>query len=358
MNRTHRIPKAFARLTSTLHGCLILLLTSTAQAQSPAAVESAPLPPSQLGDPAAADAMFQRGLALRSDGQLDAACGKFEESYRLEPDGGALGNVADCREKKGKVATAWALFRAAARLADIQGEHSQFTYFTERANGLKDKLSYLTLHVADANPGLEVKRDNAVVGRAQFDIAVPIDPGPHTIAVNAPGYTPVTLHVVIGEKADNQVIALPPLQPLATPAARLPHAPPLPPPPRLQQQPPPEGKAQPWPWLLGGVGATALVVGGVSGVLALHDKSRVQEGCNSAHGCQDPESYALQSRRDAEWTLARITFPIGVAALGAAVTWLTLENAKPEQLKPDTNVKVIGATANSRGSQLWVGGSF
>lgn len=62
-----------------------------------------------------ATALFDEGQALKKEGRVADACEKFEESYELDPAIGTELNVADCREREGKVDEAWELFDHAAR---------------------------------------------------------------------------------------------------------------------------------------------------------------------------------------------------------------------------------------------------
>src|SRR5262249_19600950 len=72
------------------------------------------------GDKAAAVALFDEAEKLMAQSQFAAACPKYAESYRLEPAIGALVHLADCQEKAGQLATAWASWRDAAELADTR----------------------------------------------------------------------------------------------------------------------------------------------------------------------------------------------------------------------------------------------
>src|SRR5215471_2500246 len=65
----------------------------------------------------AAEALFQEGRRLLSEGQTDEACARFAGSFAIEASSGTLLNLASCHEKQDKTATAWAEYRAAARLA-------------------------------------------------------------------------------------------------------------------------------------------------------------------------------------------------------------------------------------------------
>src|ERR1700678_3583891 len=66
---------------------------------------------------AAAEALFDEGKALMAAGNYASACPKFAESNRLDEGIGTSLWLADCFEKNGQTASAWAEFRAAAALA-------------------------------------------------------------------------------------------------------------------------------------------------------------------------------------------------------------------------------------------------
>ncbi len=303
-------------------------------------------------DAAAAAVLFHEGYKLRQEGQDDAACKKFEESARLDPMAGTLMNLAECRANQGKIATASGWYHKAVILAENQGDKVLLEKATEHARELDAELSYLEIQVERPLPGLEIRRDDVIIGAAQLNEPLPIDPGTHVITASAPGYKMFTQSVSLGEVSDNKTVIVPALEPLPPPlpVPQLPQT--------RQEQPLIQTKTNPWPWVLGGVGVTAIVVGGVSGILALHDKSRVESGCNSAKGCQDAQTFALQSQRDVEWNVARITFPIGVAAVGAAVTWLALDKSSRELPRSDSTINGFGASADRAGGLLWVTGGF
>src|SRR6185295_14702479 len=80
-----------------------------------AALCSSPVARAQARDPAAAEALFSAGREAFEKGDYATACPKFEESHRLDPGAGALINLAACREKLGKLASAWESWQQALR---------------------------------------------------------------------------------------------------------------------------------------------------------------------------------------------------------------------------------------------------
>src|SRR5437764_5986851 len=62
---------------------------------------------------ATAEALFEDGKRLASAGEYAAACPKFAASQKLDPAVGTALNLADCYEKLGRTACAWAEFRSA-----------------------------------------------------------------------------------------------------------------------------------------------------------------------------------------------------------------------------------------------------
>lgn len=141
-------------------------------------------------DKAAAEALFDEGRKLMDQKSYDAACAKFESSQRLAAGIGTLLYLADCYEKSGRVASAWATFREAASKAAAAGQQDRARIANDRAGALEPKLSKLTIRVGSEVPGLEVKRNGTAVGRDIWGAPVPVDPGSYSIEARAPGKTP------------------------------------------------------------------------------------------------------------------------------------------------------------------------
>src|ERR1700735_1999583 len=68
-----------------------------------------------------AEALFEEARSLVAAGKYAEACPKFADSERLGPSVATLLNLANCWEKAGHTATAWATYREAASAANAAG---------------------------------------------------------------------------------------------------------------------------------------------------------------------------------------------------------------------------------------------
>src|SRR5438132_1600692 len=108
---------------------------------------------------AAAEALFQQGTSLMQDKQFAKACDKFEGSNQLDPALGTMLRLADCYDRVGKTASAWAVFRESASLARTRNEGEREKIAADRAADLEKRLSKIELKVdaKNAPPGLEIR---------------------------------------------------------------------------------------------------------------------------------------------------------------------------------------------------------
>ncbi|HZO15074.1 MAG TPA: hypothetical protein VFB62_17480 [Polyangiaceae bacterium] len=161
-------------------------------------------------DPAAAQTLFEQALQLRDDGKLEEACVKFAESQRLDPQLGTLFNLADCYARTGKTASAWAAY------VELEGQarprnDPRADVAKKRAEELKPNLSAMRIEVPEPVEGLEVKRDDVVVGKAQWGEPVPVDPGAHHLRASAPGYKPWEQNVTLDPDGAELEVVVPTL---------------------------------------------------------------------------------------------------------------------------------------------------
>src|SRR5580704_12506271 len=193
----------------------ILLLPSTARA----------------ADPIAAQALFDEAKQLMADGRYTAACPKFAESQEADPGLGTQFHLADCWQHVGRLASAWALFRDVESQAHARGEFGRERVAHDRAAALEPFLPRLQIVPRDAEriPGLTIRRDGAEIGREQWGVAVPIDPGAHAVVAYAPGKQPWGTGVEVPLDSKIVTVELPPLLNLPTASSAAPAAPLRPP---------------------------------------------------------------------------------------------------------------------------------
>jgi hypothetical protein len=269
---------------------------------------------------AALEALFAEGKRLMNEGKYAEACPKLLASYRLdEKRAGTLLNLADCYEKNGQLASAWARFVEARTLAARNNQVERVAFATEHATALEPRLSRLTISVTESVPGLQVRRDGVLVDAGALGVAVPVDGGAHTIDAVAPGKRAFRAEVPIGASADVRTFRVPPLEEDAR--ARTSEAPP----PRTELA---ASSTRPLLELgLLGVGVAGVGVGAYFGVAALGKRSDSAPYCGQAgRGANDCTAPGVALRSDAvrDGTLSTVFVGLGVAALaGAAVLWLT-----------------------------------
>jgi len=162
------------------------------------------------GEVPLAEMLYQNGRELMAQGNFAEACPKLAESYRLDPATGTLLNLAGCHEGEGKLASAWVEYMDAARASRRGGRPDRVRFAEEHANRLAPRLSRLTIVVAPgAEPAdLQITLDGAVVGKAVFGVAAPLDPGTHVVVATAAGRRPFTHTLVLGPEADQQTVTV------------------------------------------------------------------------------------------------------------------------------------------------------
>jgi hypothetical protein len=301
--------------------------------------------------------LFNEGVALFNKGDFESACPKLEASLKAYPGIGTRGKLAECYEKLGRYASAYAAYREVAQLATMTGDPAREQVASERAKSLEPKLSYVTVTVVPANdvPGLVVKRNGREVERAKLGSAEPVDAGSVAFDVSAPGRKPFNGKVTVtqGQAARFEVpaLALEGAAPLPPPVATTP--PPSPSPVSGDDSTALYGDRPSWQRPLGLVLLGAGVVGmGVGGFFGLSAKTKYNDafdggGCDRAtKTCDAPGQAAVDDARS-KATLSTILFGAGggLVVVGAIVL-LTAPSNKPRalQLAPTTYAGGAGLT--------------
>jgi serine/threonine-protein kinase len=185
-----------------------------------AAATSLALPERVLAsDAATAEALFQEGRRLMTEARFAEACPKLAESYRIDPGLGVLLYLGDCYERAGKLASAWATFHEAIPPSRKAGQRDREEVARTRASALEPRLPKLVLNTPASVPkGYLVLRGEAEIAPATFGVAVPLDPGPHTLVVSAPGFETARIELV-AEEGKLSTVNLPELRPVESPTS-------------------------------------------------------------------------------------------------------------------------------------------
>jgi hypothetical protein len=328
----HALPTRPGLASTVAGGVFLAMLAAAGVAGAQSSAESA----------AAAEALFQEGKKLMAEGKYADACPKLVNSQNLDPAVGTLLNLADCFERNGQIASAWATFKDVVAGAKTAGQSERAETARRRASALEPRLPRLVIEVsASALPAIaEIKRDGVVVPKGVWGVQLPVDPGDHVVEASGPGHKTWSQRVTAAE-GKTVTIAVPPPggdTTASTVPAGLPQAQPPAEPPATPQPNEPPSPAQPAPtsrraatssW--SGQKTAAVVVGGV-GVLALGIDAFIVLGAKAKYDGADCPNGNLCSQagyedRQSAFGMARtagVVFGVGAAAaVGAAVLWIT-----------------------------------
>jgi hypothetical protein len=255
------------------------------------------------GDTKRADALFDSAKRIRDAGQFDDACPLFAESSRLAPGVGVLLYLGECNQRIGRTASAWTAFESAERLARARADR-RVEIAHARAAALVPIVSGLTIGVSAAvaaeNP--DVLLDGVRIPPDEWNAAMAVDPGDHTVTVSVPGHASRTMAAHVDVACRDATVTV------AAPVAESPSRP-APPSAAAATDEPPAARGA-WdgrPWIgVGLLGAGALGVAVGTTILLNRDRTSSSSGSSPT---QDTGS-AIASG---------VAFALGGAALIAGV---------------------------------------
>lgn len=308
--------------------------------------------PATAEDVAAAEALFNRGVADMKASKFDTACPAIEESYRLDPRPGTLFALAECEAKRGRVAT------AVTRYGDYLALYSRLPPDQQTAQKGRDKTATkkkaelapevpeITLSLPpDAPRGVVIKRDDAVLSEAALGVALPIDPGDHVVTTQAPGGDVVETKVTL-KRGEKKSLTLPvkpaPTAPVASATTTASAAPTVTPPPSTGSS----GRRTAG-FVVGGVGVAALAVGGVMGGLALGKKAIVKDNCTGTF-CNHEGKLAADSGKKLA-LVSTIGFGVGLAGVATAIVLIATAPSGPKSAAARPPQKRVSADVWSAG---------
>jgi tetratricopeptide (TPR) repeat protein len=281
----------------------------------------------------AAEALFEEGRKLIAQRNPAQACPKFAESQRLDPSPSTLLNLGSCYERIGKTASAWATYREAASAASAHDRSSLVTVAQHHAAAIEPELARLVIAPSTPVEGLEITRDGQRVGRGEWEVAVPVDPGTIKVEAVAPKKKRWSTSIEVAQAGKTVTLTVPTLDD-------------APPEPLALAQPtttttsaemdgrPAADSAAPAPHVVAWQKPAAVVAGGVGiaglalgTVFVLRAKSKYDDSlaqCPSNNNLCTQQGVSLRDDARSAGNIATASFIAGAVSLGAgAVLWLT-----------------------------------
>jgi len=265
---------------------------------------------SQAGDHARAIELAARAAALRATPSL---------RYFLAREHLAVGHPVEAITLAGECAS------GARADREVHSREALVARCEAVAAEAERGVARLTVRVPTPEPeGLRVTVAGSVLAPPQHTVAV--IPGPTEVTASAPGRDPFRATIILAAGA-RETLAVTLAAPPSPPSPPPPPTPPTPeaiitaslPTPPPQQPPRTPGGAG--PWVLVGVGALGLVVGGVFGAVSIDAHDSRDAACPSATRCDGDAAERLDARyRDAALG-ANVAFVVGGVSLAAGLTW-------------------------------------
>jgi hypothetical protein len=308
---------------------------------------------------AAAEALYNKGMAALKAEEFEAACPALEESHRLDPKPGVLFTLAACEQKRGRLATAMTRYEDFLEIVSSlpAGERARQRQREQAAKrekeALADKVPSLTV-VLPQSVGDEyvVKRDGEVMGRPSLGTPLPVDPGEHVVTVHeGEGPALITERVTLG-LGEKHTLKLPGSYPKSKPDT--------PPPPPGDG----DGKEKRFPPALPvaalAVGGTGVLLGSIFGLMAIGKKGTVDDECTGTV-CRTEEGRSAGETGSTFATVSTVGFVIGVLGIGTGVTLLMLQkDVEPKEppasdaarlrVRPELVIGERGAFLGARGT--------
>ncbi|WP_437281985.1 hypothetical protein WME90_15925 [Sorangium sp. So ce375] len=298
---------------------------------------------------AVAESHFDRGRADMLAGRYETGCPALAESQRLDPRPGRLFTLAECEAKWGRIATAIARYNDYLAMVDRMSESERVKQAARhkialgQRSALAPLVPQLTLSLPPGTPaGTRVQCDGITLEQPSLGVALPVDPGEHVVTTQAPGGAMAETRFTI-DRSESKAIVLE----VKPPAAAKPPAPPRAKPPA---PPPDQGPSglRVATYVAGGLGVAGLIVGSVTGWMALDASGVAADNCRDVSPdrarCQ-PDGLEAGNRAKQLGLVSTVGFGAGVALVGASALVFLLEPSPRRQPAPEVSWELTAGQA-------------
>jgi tetratricopeptide (TPR) repeat protein len=288
---------------------------------------------SESEDLSKARAKFMQATELEQAGNYAGALQAFREVAQVRMTPQVRYHIALCEEKLGKLVAALGGYELALAEAEALGPEFQ-KEVEDRASSLRARIPKLVIDRGEGAQAATIELDGVSLGASSIGVEVPIDPGPHDITAKAPGYKGYNTTVDVAEKQVERVSIslekLPMDENVATGTTS-------------SGQPitsEPTKHSRVIPYVIGGVGAAALVNSGIFYVLQRKKDAELLDLCGNDHVC-DPKTdnitqgdvdraLKMNQRMRLYATITQVSLVAGVVALGTAGVLILTEPKAPK----------------------------
>lgn len=328
-----------------------LLSTLTTSLVAPAALaQDQP----QAESVAAARSLGMQGIKMADAGDCKGAIEKLSRAESLYHAPSILGRLGECQVNVGQIVLGTENLNRVVREQLAATAPKAFRDAQERAKGVLSaalpKIAHLTVRVEPADARPQVTLAGAAIPPALIGVERPTDPGTHEVVVSAPGYLAQKTSVTLAEGGSQE---------LAVKLEKDPAAAAVTPPPTTTAPPvvttgptmPPADtgpkKNNTLAYVALGVGGAGLVVGGVTGFLALGKKSDLK-GCVDTK-CPSSQQDTLDGAKSMA-TVSTVGFAVGFVGVGLGVVLLLTGNSSASASKSAPKLAKQGVSV-----QPWIG---
>ncbi len=299
-------------------------------------------------NPEAADARFNEAVKLIDAKDYKRACPLFLESYGLDPVPGTLHALADCLALNGQTASALRRFEEYIKAVDALPPASQARH-ADRMVSAKDQVVKLQKEVpqvilelpALAPSDTRVEEDGNVLDISALAQPRLLDPGEHMVRVNIPGKEPWETKFSV-DKGEKKTIKLRLFRETQSaepvkPDASAPEAP--------VQTNGGMSKIRQLGIVVGGIGVTGLIAGGVTGVLAWGKAKDAKVNCSRDAGtqtllCNSAESKSAMESAQTMATVSTAAFIAGGVLSAAGATLWILGGGKKDEKQGNVQARI------------------
>jgi hypothetical protein len=257
-------------------------------------------------DIATARELATQGLAAQDAGDHATAEDRFRRASELYPAPTVLLGLARARVKLGKYVEAREGYLRITRMRLPPNASDAFRDAQQTAavevKEVEPKLAWLTLTTGTQPAGMDISLDGAAFPAAAIGVRRPINPGSHRVRATADDHAPFESSFTVGEGQDQTVTVT--LRPQAV------------------------AGGSPW-FTVGlvaiGVGGAGLIVGAVTGGIAVSKESELEDQCTG--GRCEAEQYETLDSYELTSTISTVAFIAGGVLAAAGVTLVVVDVA-------------------------------